>query len=177
MHKFYERLKNTKWLRKFIQIDIWVSDFLEGRFRKHKRLQWLLFKYANLFFVLVLVITGALIYRYGYIRILDLLIFLAVAYVLERFVKPFFGRLRPFFLDGALPIQYTKNYSFPSTHSFMAGWVVGYWWLLGLPFAEVITVLGVIVALSRVLLNIHFVSDVICGFLIGIGISLIANIV
>ncbi len=86
------------------------------------------------------------------------------SYVLSLILKYLIGRPRPFdFLEG---------YAFPSSHAtiyffifaFMADRNEKYkWWFLGI---------AVLVGLSRLLLGVHYLSDVIGGALLGIGLYL-----
>jgi membrane-associated phospholipid phosphatase len=58
--------------------------------------------------------------------------------------------------------------SFPSRHVFSAFLVATVAYSVSIPLMIVNLVLGVAIAVSRVLLGMHFIKDVACGFLIGI---------
>ena len=58
--------------------------------------------------------------------------------------------------------------SFPSRHVFSAFLVATVAYSVSIPLMIVNLVLGVAIAVSRVLLGMHFIRDVACGFLIGI---------
>ena len=99
-------------------------------------------------------------------------------------LKPIFGRLRP----PAETLQILTEdiyleYSFPSGHATAAGSVFGYgyWilrnhWLTALALAMMLAV-----GLSRVYLGVHYLSDVIVGWVLGffvgsLNFSLLKNI-
>ena len=93
--------------------------------------------------------------------------------LLNETLKSLFGRDRPLPVDGASLVD---GFSFPSGHS--SGAVVAYGMLayLGLrllaprwhlPALAAAGVLAVLVGLSRLVLGVHFASDVIAGFASG----------
>lgn len=88
-------------------------------------------------------------------------------------LKSFFARDRPLPVDG---VPLVAGFSFPSGHS--SGAVVAYgmlaylgWRLLAprwqLPALALAGLLAVLVGLSRLVLGVHFASDVIAGFASG----------
>jgi len=116
-----------------------------------------------------------------------LAVFLVVAglgaLVLDPTIKLLVGRLRPV-VD--LPIAHAQGNSFPSGHSLGSFVVYGALLLAFLPavprrwrtrvIAAVATLVG-LVGLSRIALGVHFVSDVLAGWLLGaawLGVTLYA---
>jgi undecaprenyl-diphosphatase len=98
----------------------------------------------------------------------------AGALVLDPVLKDLVGRLRPVV---AHPIAHGNGYSFPSGHSLGSTVCYGAILLVFLPvargrwrtaFISVITAIVVLIGISRILLGVHYLSDVIGGWAIGI---------
>ena len=92
-------------------------------------------------------------------------------------VKILVGRARPVVED---PISHSPGYSFPSGHAFNAAVVATVlvfllWPLLGATGRRVATALAVVgalvVGLDRMFLGVHFPSDVLAGYVLGVGIT------
>jgi undecaprenyl-diphosphatase len=102
-----------------------------------------------------------------------------VAWMIGLFAKYAFQRARPVVED---PVSQAPGYSFPSGHALnSAAWativVILVWPLLGPLWARVTAValaVGVVLmtALDRVLLGVHYPSDVTVGVLTGVGLVL-----
>ncbi len=107
----------------------------------------------------------------------------AGAQVLDPILKSLVGRLRPVV---AHPIAYGKGDSFPSGHSLGSIVCYGAVFLVFLPamrgrwrtaFITVIVALIALIGISRILLGVHFLSDVLGAWAVGIvwlGITAIA---
>ena len=100
-----------------------------------------------------------------------------VAWNVGLLVKLLVGRARPVVDD---PISHSPGYSFPSGHAFNAAVVATVlvfllWPLLGATGRRVATGLAVafalVVGLDRMLLGVHFPSDVFAGLVLGVGIT------
>ena len=94
---------------------------------------------------------------------------------LDPILKALVGRLRPVV---AHPIAYGKGDSFPSGHALGSIVCYGALFLVFLPaargpwrraFTAVIATLIVAIGVSRLLLGVHFVSDVLGGWALGIA--------
>lgn len=104
-------------------------------------------------------------------------IFTSVAFsgLITMGLKYIFGRLRPPYVDGALPWEaepFTAGYkfaSFPSGHSTTSGALAMALALLFPRFSGLFLTLGVVIASSRSFIGVHFPSDVAMGLAIGGG--------
>jgi undecaprenyl-diphosphatase len=99
----------------------------------------------------------------------------AISGLITMGLKYVFGRLRPPYVDGALPWEafpFHAGYkfaSFPSGHSTTSGALALALALLFPRFRWLFIVLGVVVATSRNFIGVHFPSDVVMGLAIGAG--------
>jgi membrane-associated phospholipid phosphatase len=104
-----------------------------------------------------------------------LLVTAAGALVLDPVLKSLVGRLRP---SVAHPIAHGAGNSFPSGHALGSIVCYGAILLIFLPvargrwrvaFVSVIAALVALIGISRILLGVHFVSDVVGGWAVGIA--------
>ena len=104
-------------------------------------------------------------------------IFTSVAFsgLITMGLKFLFGRVRPPFVDGALPWEakpFTAGYdfaSFPSGHSTTSGALAMALALLFPRFAWWFIAAGIVIASSRNFIGVHFPSDVVAGLALGGG--------
>lgn len=98
-------------------------------------------------------------------------------------LKEFFGRVRPAFDDGGARYD---SLSFPSGHSSGVATLVAVGLLLAWPLLapgarQVWTALGVLlvvlVGLTRMWLGVHYLSDVLAGWALGLGWTLLTAVV
>jgi undecaprenyl-diphosphatase len=124
-------------------------------------------------------VTGTAVVALAIRRRWRLAIYLLVAgagaLTLDPVLKALVGRLRPVVAD---PIAYGTGNSFPSGHALGSIVCYGALYLVFLPatrgiwrrvFTIVIAALIVAIGLSRLLLGVHFVSDVLGGWSLGIA--------
>jgi undecaprenyl-diphosphatase len=103
---------------------------------------------------------------------------LALGFALERCVyfiaKPIFRRDRPAVALAHYQafIQPADKFSFPSGHSSAAFLFATVWHLADAQFSFLVFIWAANIALSRVMLGVHFISDVIAGAGIGILIGM-----
>jgi membrane-associated phospholipid phosphatase len=100
-----------------------------------------------------------------------------VAWTIGLLAKLLVGRARPIVED---PISHSPGYSFPSGHAFnvaaVATVVVFLLWpvlsTVGHRVAVAVAVVfALVVGLDRVFLGVHFPSDVLAGYVLGVGIT------
>lgn len=129
--------------------------------------------------VLVIVVTVVVLllsFRKWYIDIVQLLIAAIGSGVLSYVMKLYFVRPRP---SGLTHLVLVQSYSYPSGHSLSSAAV--YFTLAILWFLKLknhlertlsimlsLTIMSLI-ALSRIYLGVHYLSDVLAGILVGVG--------
>lgn len=104
------------------------------------------------------------------------LISLLIAYVLNDFVlKQIFKRPRPFIYFDFLNIyiKKPKNFSFPSGHSLTGFLSASFIFCFNKKLGKIAFVLAFLIATSRLVLMVHFFSDVVIGAILGIILGLI----
>lgn len=122
----------------------------------------------------IALIIGLLIYKptrkFGLLCALALII----EFVLNDFIlKPLIARDRPFIQDPSIEllIKAPSGYSMPSGHSASSMVIAGMFIFFKQKGRWLVLLLAAIIAYSRIYLQVHFVSDVIVGTLLGLTIA------
>ena len=94
----------------------------------------------------------------------------AAVYVLGTLLRAAINRPRPYEALNFTPLfpKDTKGQSMPSRHCFSAAAIAAAVWYVLPPLGAVLAVLAVIIAVSRVVTGVHFVSDVLAGLAFGL---------
>ena len=94
----------------------------------------------------------------------------AAVYVLGTLLRAAINRPRPYEALNFTPLfpKDTKGQSMPSRHCFSAAAIAATVWYVLPPLGAVLAVLAVIIAVSRVVTGVHFVSDVLAGLAFGL---------
>jgi undecaprenyl-diphosphatase len=163
--------------------DTRVDDRLADWLHEHASPGWTTFfenvtRLGNVSTLAVVVLVAAVVlWRKGRVTELQLLIFAAVgAEIITTGLKLGFQRDRPFFSD---PLSTETTYSFPSGHASVSLAVYGTLGFiaarhLGTRWAQIMALAGsvalvLLIGFSRLYLGVHFLSDVIAGFSIGLA--------
>lgn len=154
-----------------IEIIIWLQSFRNGFFDA-------LFQFFTMFgeeFIIVGVL-GIIYWCYDKKIGEEIGITVFVSLFLNSLIKTIVRRYRPYLVDAQIENvrpQTSGGYSFPSGHTqgaasvfgSLAIWIKKRWlWIVSI-------VIIVLVAISRMYLGVHFLTDVLVGGLLGIGIS------
>ena len=94
----------------------------------------------------------------------------AAVFVLGTLLRAAINRPRPYEALNFTPLfpKDTKGQSMPSRHCFSAAAIAATVWYVLPPLGAVLAVLAVIIAVSRVVTGVHFVSDVLAGLAFGL---------
>lgn len=124
-------------------------------------------------------ITLYLAYQDGIITAVKLLALSAAPFLVVTLFRRYFNAPRPYELYGFYEKK-PKNKcgkSFPSRHVFSSFIIATFALYYSVPMGTVLYILSVLLAVSRVLLGIHFIRDCTAGALIGIASGVIGILV
>ena len=110
--------------------------------------------------------------------VLHAIVSVILAWAVAEIIKTLFPTVRPYKLNGAIPMTFTLLHgaaSFPSTHSAVAFALSASVWFHNKKIGLMFLIGAFIVALGRVLGNVHYPIDVIGGAFVGAGVSYIIS--
>lgn len=110
--------------------------------------------------------------RYGVMLLAGLILALLAGNI---FLKNFFARPRPCWLDETVPLLIARpsDYSFPSGHTMAAAIGATVLTAADRRFGWAAIPLAVLIAFSRMYLYVHFPSDILAGALLGVAIGVL----
>lgn len=99
----------------------------------------------------------------------------AAAFLLGTLVRKLIDRPRPYTALGFTPLfpKDKAGQSMPSRHCFSAAAIAGAAWYVYQPWGLALAVLAVIIAVSRVVTGVHYISDVLAGLAFGAVFALV----
>lgn len=108
-------------------------------------------------------------------RILRVLIVPSITFILCTFMRKIFNRKRPYEVLNITPIinKDKEGQSFPSRHMVSAGVIIVASFYVNNIMGIVMLVVGLMIGIIRPIAGVHFIKDVVVGFLMGIVCGLI----
>jgi len=108
-------------------------------------------------------------------HVFQILIASVIAFGLSEAIKMVLPVNRPFEVNGSIPLTLTIPFdnSFPSVHSSVAFALASGVWYKDKKTGRLFLISALLVALGRILGNVHYVSDVIAGCLLGFSTGLV----
>lgn len=126
--------------------------------------------------ILVIALIGIKVYKNKCLEkslIAKLTLALILSIATSELLKLVIKRPRPFIDTELTPIISASGYSFPSTHSAIFASLVVVAFSINKKLGYLVLLFAVLGSLSRVFAGVHFLSDVIAGFILGSIISVI----
>lgn len=159
-----------------ISIMLWIQEYLRSPLMDSIMLFFT--RIGDLLALWIFIIFIILLLKKEKRNAIQLALSLVVTFIIsEVLLKNMIKRPRPFVENSQLPslIEQPNTYSFPSSHSSTSfavatslTFINRIWGLVAYPIA-------ILIAFSRVYLNVHHPSDVIVGMLVGTLVSFIIN--
>ncbi|WP_241393121.1 phosphatase PAP2 family protein [Clostridium acetobutylicum] len=119
----------------------------------------------------LLICTFLIAYKPYRIVGISVLLSLVISLIVgEGIIKHCVKRLRPFRTNSNINILITKplSYSFPSGHTFSSFAAANMLYLYFNGFAIIFFILASLIAISRIYLCVHYTTDIIAGFVLGL---------
>ena len=165
-------------LNSFQKIDIQILDFIDRylQFTILDRIMLIITRMGNGGLVWIL-LSIYLIYSNNY-RIEGYMVIISMvltAILGEGLIKHLIKRTRPFIKidQRILLISKPMTYSFPSGHAASSFAVAGVFIKMNTDISIYITILASLIAFSRLYLNVHYLSDVLIGVILGLLCSIV----
>lgn len=110
-------------------------------------------------------------------QVLHALLAAGIAWVVAELVKAAFPTVRPFVLDGTIPMVFMPGTdgAFPSAHTAAAFALGTTIWLHDKKVGIAFLVAALVVGVARVVGNVHYPIDILGGAAIGVGVALITE--
>lgn len=104
------------------------------------------------------------------VRFLRVLLTPGISFVLVSLFRNYINAPRPYEVLDIVPIIYkdTKGKSFPSRHVFSVFVIAMAMYYISMPMGIALMIIGILLAVVRVIGGVHFPKDVIFGAVIGI---------
>ncbi len=113
--------------------------------------------------------------KYRRFGIMALCVLLLSTLIAENLMKPLIARPRPFITDPTLSLLITAphGFSFPSGHAMSAFAAATIFYYAHHRLGVCAYILAALIAFSRLYLNLHYPSDIICGAIFGALLALL----
>ncbi len=167
--KLTQKIKRLTFIQYLAKLDRKISNSLEYKVRYSPKLASLFILYKYIVDALGFPIFGAIM-LFSAPKGLIITISWIIMFTFNEFIlKNIFKRSRPFMFDGDWSEKTQMfGYSFPSTHACNAGYLLVMWLSFHLPYSKILIPTFILLPISRIVLNYHFLGDVVSGFLLGV---------
>ena len=125
------------------------------------------------FFFVIYILTGIYLCFYNINALIPFIIIPAVALITSYSLRGFIKRPRPF-LKYNLEAAHThkKSWSCPSNHAVCSSIIAFSCMQINIWFGLALFILALITCISRVLIKLHFITDILIGYMISFLIAL-----
>jgi undecaprenyl-diphosphatase len=96
----------------------------------------------------------------------------AVAWVFAYIIKNITMISRPFVALGITPLFFESGFSFPSLHVIVISSISTIMWSIDYRLGIIFFIFTILVAISRMIIGVHYPIDVVCGLIFGVLIGL-----
>jgi undecaprenyl-diphosphatase len=160
------------------QVDLWILNFINLHLHNFIAGQVMIFcsklgNWGSIWLVMAVVLLFNKKYRrFG---IMALCVLLLSTLMAETVLKPLIARPRPFIADPSLSllIAAPHGFSFPSSHAMSAFAAATIFYHANRRLGNWAYLLAILIAFSRLYLNLHYPSDIICGAIFGALLALL----
>lgn len=151
--------------------EVKILDYIQDHFRS-RAMDLIMLGFTNFGVIFMgMVFAYALLYYDDRLRVILCLGAATVLKVLitDLLMKPFSDRDRPFVKTGREPVgRKPQDQSFPSGHTSGSFAILTAWYLMGMPYIPVLAVTAFCISVSRMYLYVHWPTDVLAGYAVGI---------
>jgi len=165
----------TELFKKLLSLDKRYSENIYKSSENHTNLARIINIFTGMYGTLplffLIIVTSDNFFKSGF-TIIILGILFAVGF--EHYLKKFLKRKRPTY-------SILKSYSFPSTHALSTMTLVIFWVLTSTDQSVLLTALIFVylikIGISRVFLGFHYLSDILGGWLMGLGVGIVSSMI
>lgn len=151
-----------------------IAVFFAGLQNRYVNIFMLIFDFLGRFYIMIIIVS-ILVLLYDKRKLIESWISLGVGGILVYILKEIFQRTRPYDLLGIKSLVETTSSAFPSGHVALVLSVAPLFYEIDKGLFYSWCVLAFFIALSRLYLGLHYLSDVAFGALLGISIGLIVR--
>lgn len=134
----------------------------------------LVISYQGTYIILVFLFAGAILFAKR--KFLTTTIFFSsvfLAWITTKIIKILLHVDRPFLTLDIIPLHLETGYSFPSTHSAIFAAVAICMFAVNKKFAMFLSFFTLLIGFSRIIIGVHYPTDVLAGFIVGAMVALV----
>lgn len=135
----------------------------------------LYFSYALTYLSIFLIMVWSLVTKKRKMYDFSLLVFTGISsWLVARFLKLLFQIQRPFIQDNIVPLFHETGYSFPSEHTAVLSALAFAIYSINKKLGIVFFIFTFIVAMSRIVIGVHYPLDILGGVIVGLVTAFLA---